>query len=110
VKRSKHAEIAAVQGLARVLAKMQRVGRKSDAELGRDGHKYLTPEQVEALIRAARQNRHGLRDALMISLAWHHGLRVSELIGLRWSDIDWRRADVAITRLKNGSLAGFDQL
>jgi integrase len=81
---------------------LQRVGRKTDAELGREGQKYLTPEQVEALIRAARQNRHGGRDALMISLAWHHGLRVTELVRLRWSDVDWRRADIAITRLKNG--------
>jgi type 1 fimbriae regulatory protein FimB len=81
---------------------LQRVGRKSDVELGREGQKYLTPEQVEALIRAARQNRHGQRDALMVSLAWHHGLRVSELIRLRWSDVDWRRADIAVTRLKNG--------
>jgi hypothetical protein len=41
----------------------QRVGRKSDKAYGRDGHKYLTPEQVEALIKAAKDNRHGLRDA-----------------------------------------------
>jgi type 1 fimbriae regulatory protein FimB len=81
---------------------LQRVGRKSDAELGRDGHKYLTPEQVERLIKAARQNRHGQRDGLMVSLAWHHGLRASELVGLRWSDIDWQRADIAVMRLKNG--------
>jgi type 1 fimbriae regulatory protein FimB/type 1 fimbriae regulatory protein FimE len=38
---------------------------------------------VEALIKAARQNRHGNRDALMINLAYHHALRVSELIGLK---------------------------
>lgn len=47
-----------------------------------------------------RQNRHGLRNALMISLAYHHGLRVSELIALRWNAIDWKRADVAVNRLK----------
>ncbi len=81
---------------------LQRVGRKSDKELGRDGHKYLVPEQVAALIKAAHSNRHGTRDALMIALAWHHGLRVSELIDLRWSAIDWKRADIAVTRLKNG--------
>jgi integrase len=81
---------------------MQRVGRKSDKAYGRDGHKYLTPEQVEALIKAAKDNRHGLRDALMISLAWHHGLRASELVDLRWSAIDWKRADIAVNRLKNG--------
>jgi integrase len=81
---------------------MQRVGRKSDKTYGRNGHKYLTPEQVEALIKAARSNRHGLRDALMISLAWHHGLRASELVDLHWSAIDWKRADIAVNRLKNG--------
>jgi integrase len=41
-----------------------------------------------------------LRDALMISLAYHHALRVSELIGTRWNAIDWKRADVAVNRLK----------
>ncbi|HEY2534687.1 MAG TPA: tyrosine-type recombinase/integrase [Xanthobacteraceae bacterium] len=82
--------------------RVARAGRKSDASYGRDGHKYLTPDQVEALVKAARSNRYGQRDALMISLAWHHGLRASELIGLRWSAIDWKRADIAVTRLKNG--------
>ena len=33
---------------------MHRVGRKSDAEYGRDGHKYLTPDKVAALIKAAK--------------------------------------------------------
>ena len=86
----------------RSTTEMQRVGRKSDKAYGRDGHRYLTPEQVEALIKAARANRHGQRDALMISLAWHHGLRASELVDLRWSAIDWKRADIAVNRLKNG--------
>jgi integrase len=82
---------------------MRRVGgRKSDSAYGRDGHRYLTPEQVAALIKAARTNRHGVRDALMISLAYHHGLRASELVDLRWNAIDWRRADIAVNRLKNG--------
>jgi type 1 fimbriae regulatory protein FimB/type 1 fimbriae regulatory protein FimE len=81
---------------------LQRVGRRSDKDYGRDGHKYLTPDQVEALIKAARTNRHGARDALMISLTWHHGFRVSELVDLRWSAIDWKRADIAVNHLKNG--------
>jgi hypothetical protein len=29
----------------------QRVGRKTDADYGRDGHRYLTPEQVAALVK-----------------------------------------------------------
>jgi integrase len=38
----------------------------------------------------------------MIGLAWYHGPRASELVDLRWSAIDWKRADIAVTRLKNG--------
>jgi type 1 fimbriae regulatory protein FimB/type 1 fimbriae regulatory protein FimE len=79
----------------------QRVGgRKSDAAYGCDGQKYLTPDQVSLLIKTARQNRYGLRDALMISLTYHHGLRVSELIGMRWNAVDWKRGDIAVNRLK----------
>jgi integrase len=36
------------------------------------------------------EGRHGARDSLMICLAYHHGLRVSELVGpkgLRWDDV-----------------------
>jgi integrase len=42
----------------------------------------LSDEQVRRLIKAARGNRYGQRDALMIELAWQHGLRASELCGL----------------------------
>jgi integrase len=59
-------------------------------------------ERLEALIKAARMNRHGLRDGLMISLACHHGFRVPEHIDLRWSAIDWKQVDIAVTRPKNG--------
>jgi integrase len=38
----------------------------------------------------------------MISLACHHGLRAPEFVGRRWSAIDWKRADIAVNRLKNG--------
>jgi integrase len=76
---------------------MQKVGRKTDADYGRDAHKYLTPSQVEALIKAASK-----RDGLMISLAYHHGLRVSELIKLEWSAIDLKGGTIKIRRAKGG--------
>jgi site-specific recombinase XerD len=34
----------------------------------------LTPDEVERLIEAAKTNRHGHRDALMVLLAYRHGL------------------------------------
>ena len=55
---------------------------------------------MAALIKAAKAGRYGQRDALMISLAYHHGLRVTELVELRWNAIDFKRADIAINRLK----------
>lgn len=49
---------------------------------------YLTRDEVTQLLRAAKKTRHGARNHAMILLAYRHGLRASELVGLRWSDVD----------------------
>ena len=50
---------------------------------------FLTPHEIDQLIDAAKKRgRHGHRDATMILLAYRHGLRVSELVSLRWQQID----------------------
>jgi integrase len=49
----------------------------------RRSREYLTPDEVDQLISAARRlGRHGQRDATMALLAYRHGLRVSELVPL----------------------------
>jgi integrase len=64
-------------------------GRRTDKEIGRV-RKYLTPEEVDLLIRTAKKRgRYGQRDGLAILMAFRHGLRVSELVGLRWPMINW---------------------
>jgi type 1 fimbriae regulatory protein FimB/type 1 fimbriae regulatory protein FimE len=63
---------------------------------------YLTPDEVERLIAAAKRNRYGHRDALMILTAYRHGLRASELCDLRWDQIDFNSGNMAIRRLKSG--------
>ena len=50
--------------------------RRPNAELRTREH--LTPSEVEALIEAAKANRHGQRDAAMILLVFRHGLRAAE--------------------------------
>src|SRR5262249_2274699 len=45
---------------------------------------YLTEDEVNSLMAAARENREGHRDATMILMAFRHGLRASELVDLRW--------------------------
>jgi len=64
---------------------------------------YLTEHEVEVLMAAARQNRYGHRDATMILIAFRHGLRVSELVDLRWDQVDFNRAVLHIRRVKHGT-------
>ena len=65
---------------------------------------YLTATEVEQLIAAARsRGRHGARDAAMILVAYRHGLRVSELVGLRWDQVDWHPGLLHVRRVKQGN-------
>jgi type 1 fimbriae regulatory protein FimB/type 1 fimbriae regulatory protein FimE len=64
---------------------------------------YLTEREVERLMKAAAgNNRHGHRDATMISMAFRHGLRASELCSLRWDQADLIHGRLHVNRLKNG--------
>jgi integrase len=60
---------------------------------------------VLALCKAARRNRNGTRDAAAIWIAFNHGLRISELCDLRWSDVQWQERRILVRRLK-GSQSG----
>ena len=65
---------------------------------------YLTPDEVEALMKAARSvGRHRHRDATLILLGYRHGLRVSELVAVRWDQIDLSAGRLHVNRLKNGT-------
>jgi len=69
----------------------------------RRSREYLTEAEVNKIITAARNiGRHGNRDAAMILLAFRHGLRVSELISLRWQQVDLKSGLLQVHRLKNG--------
>jgi type 1 fimbriae regulatory protein FimE len=63
---------------------------------------YLTEREIEKLMDAAGDNRWGHRDATAILLAYRHGLRASELVALRWDDIDFRTGKLHVRRAKGG--------
>jgi integrase len=64
---------------------------------------YLTTEEVDQLMAAARSvGRHRQRDSTLIMTAFRHGLRVSELVALRWDMIDLKQGIMHVSRLKNG--------
>src|SRR5438093_7566940 len=63
---------------------------------------YLTRDEVAALLRSSKKStRHGARNHAMILLAYRHGLRASEVTGLRLSDLDLKRGTVYCRRAKN---------
>ncbi len=64
---------------------------------------YLTPAEVEKLIKAARDGRYGHRDATLVLIAFRHGLRASEICDLEWSQVEYgRNASLHVRRAKNG--------
>lgn len=64
---------------------------------------YLVPEEIEKVLQAAGKfGRHGPRDRTLILLAYRHGLRVSELVALRWDQVDLKSGLLHVARLKNG--------
>src|SRR5438132_3353576 len=66
---------------------------------------HLSRDEVLTLCKAARRNRNGTRDAAAIWIAFNHGLRISELCDLRWSDVQWQERRILVRRLK-GSQSG----
>jgi len=65
---------------------------------------YLTEAEVEKLIKAAEGiGRHGFRDGTLILIAYRHGLRVSELVALRWDQLDLAKGLMHVNRRKNGT-------
>lgn len=87
--------------------KVKPAGRQSNDTYRKREH--LTEDELGRLFAALKRNRHGHRDYMMALVTFLHGLRVSELIDLRWDDIDWRKGTIQIRRLK-GSIDGVHYL
>jgi integrase len=59
---------------------------------------HLTEREIERLVDAAKDNRWGHRDSTMVRLAFRHGLRASELVDLRWEQVDLENAILHVPR------------
>jgi integrase len=67
---------------------------------------YLTPAEIEKLIKAAKDGRWGLRDACLVMVAYRHGLRAKESCELEWSQVEFgRSAALHVRRAKRGKPA-----
>jgi integrase len=64
---------------------------------------YLTPAEIEKLIKAAKDGRWGHRDSTLVLVAYRHGLRAKEACELEWSQVEFgRSAALHVRRAKNG--------
>lgn len=101
------AKIVAFKGVKKrasdnILRKVPERPRNRDVR----SREYLTPDEVDALMAAAvKVGRHRLRDRALILMTYRHGLRVSEVVDLKWDQIDLKAGRIHVNRLKNGSPA-----
>lgn len=60
--------------------------------------RFLTPEEVEAVIAAVPEGPEQLLERALYRTAAMAGLRVGELLALRWQDVDWTAARIRVRR------------
>jgi type 1 fimbriae regulatory protein FimB len=54
---------------------------------------------------AGKRGRYPERDKLLLRLAYRHGLRASEAVGLRWDSFDLDGGSLIIGRAKGGKIS-----
>jgi integrase len=94
-----------------VKAKKLKGGRRTNEDMGRS-REHLTLTEVRRLMKAAKSTgRVSLqkRNYLAVLMMYRHGLRVSELVGMRWSDVDLSGGSLFVHRAK-GSNSGAHHL
>lgn len=69
--------------------------RRLDADL-------LSRADIDALLEACPSSWVGQRNRVLLTVAWRTGLRCSELLDLRWKDVDIKEHTLVVQRGKGG--------
>jgi integrase len=83
----------------------QKTGRNTRTYLEVRDREYLFEEEVKAMIQVAFKGRWGHRDSTLILMGYRHGLRISELVNLRWQQINFNTGTFTSDGSKVQSLA-----
>ncbi|QBY02937.1 integrase [Thalassotalea sp. HSM 43] len=61
---------------------------------------YITMKELKKLIELTKNLRNGDQTALMLTMAFRHGLRVSELVNMTWAQIFFDESQLHVIRCK----------
>jgi type 1 fimbriae regulatory protein FimE len=88
-----------LMGTNKDAARKPRVKKK----VTRQSRDYVLPKEMDRVLKAAvNASHHGHRNYTLILLCYRHGLRVGELVKLRWRMVDFKKKALHVTRLSNG--------
>jgi type 1 fimbriae regulatory protein FimB/type 1 fimbriae regulatory protein FimE len=66
-----------------------------------EDRRYLRPDEAHRLIDAAgKRGRYPFRDRVLVRLVYRHGLRASEAVNMRWSQVDLDAGVLHVARVK----------
>ena len=83
------------------MAKRRKVKSKVVTDAHERAKDFLDPSEIDRLLAAAKDNRHGIRDSVLLLMMYRHGLRVSEAIKLRLDAINLKQSSLWVKRIKN---------